>query len=236
MKNPFNVTFGRTSYRKNAKDRYAFLTEGFHGDAFLRELVFDCLSKSEQFVETGSNVGSTLTDVSNSFKFLNIVACEPDEKAFHLSLENIGKNKNVTLYHEKSPDFLQNSRERDEKFVDRDTVFWLDAHGYGYEWPLKGEVEFITTYFHKGYVFIDDFKVPNLNIFGWDRYGEQECSIEHIRSSIKLEDDQYSLYYPNYTEKTSLHHPLRGWCLIEYGHKDKFRIPKQLVKKVRLSR
>ena len=88
----------------------------------------------------------------------------------------------------------------------------MDAHDYGFEWPLKYEVEFITSNFKEYFIIIDDFKVPHCTLFGYDSYNEQECSYDFIKDSIK--EQSYRLIYPGYTDKTSKHHPLRGWGLI----------------------
>ena len=59
--------------------------------------------------------------------------------------------------------------------------------------------------------------VPDKPIFGYDSYNGQQCSHEYIKDAISWEDEEYSLYYPAYTEHTSRIHPLRGWGLYSHG-------------------
>ena len=98
---------------------------------------------------------------------------------------------------------------------DKKVLFWLDAHGHGFEWPLKEEIAFITKNFKNAAIFIDDFKVPHNENFLWDSYDGQYCSFDYIKDSIV--NDSYSLYYPDYNIKTSEHHPLKGWAVIFLG-------------------
>ena len=58
-----------------------------------------------------------------------------------------------------------------EHIFRQNVLFWLDAHGYGFKWPLKDEVRFIAEKFKHAYILIDDFKVPGLGCFGFDEYG-----------------------------------------------------------------
>jgi hypothetical protein len=116
--------------------------------------------------------------------------------------------------------------------LDKRVLFWLDAHGYGFEWPLRKEISFITTNFERAYILIDDFKVPGLDCFGFDEYDGQVCSFEYIKSALNP-GLEYRLCYPNYKERTSAHHPLRGWGLLEFGHNEDLTLPASLRNKVR---
>jgi len=217
---------------KKTRKISTFLESGFHGDRYLETLALNCITKSEQFIETGTNVGSTLYYVLKHFPNLKAYSCEPDKAAYNFALSKVINFENIQLFNQLSPDMLYEVVKKDRSILAKDTVFWLDAHGYGYRWPLKDEIAFITNNFRKGYIFIDDFKVPELDCFKWDEYNGQVCSFEFIKDSIykKLE---FSLYYPSYTNKTSEHHPLTGWGLIEFGHDDEFSVPKSLEEKIR---
>ena len=187
-----------------------FCEIGFHDDKYLISLVFNFLEKAEQFIETGINVGSTLNYVIDNFPNLKTYGCEPDKEAYNFAITKICLSENTHIYNQTSPEMLYEVVEKDNSILKRDTVFWLDAHGYGYKWPLKDEISFITHSFASAYIFIDDFKVPGLDYFGYDEYNGQICSFDYIEKSIK-KDINFSLYYPAYKEKTSKHHPLRGW-------------------------
>jgi hypothetical protein len=205
---------------------------GFHGDLFLIELIYDCLRIATVFIETGTNVGSTLNYVAENFPQLMIYSCEPEKEAYDFIAAKLEYAKNVCVKNQPSPLFLYNLIAQDRTLVLENTLFWLDAHGYGYQWPLKDEIHFITHNFEKAFIFIDDFKVPGLDCFGYDQYDGQECSFDYIKDSINP-NIKYHLYYPCYQERTSQHHPLRGWSLIEFGQDRPVRIPPNLSNKIK---
>lgn len=208
-----------------------FLTVGFHGDRYLGELALSCILQAEQFIETGTNVGSSLLYVLQHFPNLDAYSCEPDKEAYNFALTKVKKFKNVKLFNQLSTDMLHNISRFDTSVLEKDTVFWLDAHGYGYQWDLKEEINFITQHFRKGYIFIDDFQVPGLDCFKYDEYDGQICCFDFIKDSFK-QGLKFSLYYPAYTEKTSEYHPLIGWGLIDFGHKNELKIPHDLKEKI----
>lgn len=194
-----------------------FFEVGFHGDIYLLSIVDYLFSKEvTQFIETGSNVGSTLAFVGSKFPKVSCLSCEPDVSAFSEALKNTQHLDNVNLFNQLSQDFLADLLNTPQNPIfSKKTLFWIDAHGYGFEWPLKEEVNFILNRFPNCYILIDDFKVPHLDVFNYDRYKNQICSFEYISSAIP--DVPYELYYPNYTKKTSTHHSLQGWGLIIKG-------------------
>lgn len=138
---------------------------------------------------------------------------------------------NISIYNETSQEFIHRLKRQYSNLFDEKSLFWLDSHGYGFKWPLKEEIAFITPNFKAAFILIDDFKVPGLDIFGYDEYEGQECSFDYIKEDLnpKLE---YRLYYPNYTDRTSKHHPLRGWGLIEFGHGSELKLTESLKEKV----
>jgi hypothetical protein len=198
---------------------YGFMPLGFHGDRYLLDVVSTLLGRADIFIETGTNVGSTLAYVAKTFPNLPCYSCEPDVEAYRRAIENTKDISNVHLYNQLSQDFIKRIETKHSDFLTRQALFWLDAHGYGFQWPLKDEISFITRSFPSAYILIDDFQVPGVDIFGYDQYQDQICSYEGIKDAIKP-GLKFNLYYPAYTEHTSPHHPLRGWGLIEYGHSD----------------
>ena len=189
---------------------------GFHGDEYLIKLVsYLATEKTEYFVETGTNVGSTLKYFAKEFSEIKCHSCEPDYLSFHVALENVSKSHNVNLNQTDSIKFLTTLLSTIHNDL-ATTLFWLDAHGYGFDWPLQEEVEFILENIKNCVILIDDFKVPGQPQFGYDSYNGQECTLEYIKPSIKNSPD-IRLYYPNYQNKTSTFHPLRGWCAITKG-------------------
>ena len=211
--------------------RFKFQAVGFHGDLYLLSLVDLLMSNCSIFVETGANVGTTLAYVAKKFPRIQCYSCEPDAMAYRYARRNTHQLRNVRLYNESSQVFLKRLI-NDGLSSDGDVLFWLDAHGYGFEWPLIEEIDRITTNWKKAYILIDDFRVPHLDCFGYDEYDGQVCSFEYIEASLSRAND-YRLYYPSYSDKTSEHHPLRGWGLIEYGHEEALVFGQGLVNKVK---
>jgi hypothetical protein len=198
---------------------------GFHGDKYLLNLVGSIISNCEFFIETGCNIGSTLIYVAKEYPQIICYSTEPNAHAFKLAKKNTNNFVNVKLFNENSISFLNLLEEYKDIFSSK-VLFWLDAHGYGYDWQLKNEIQFITSRFNHAYILIDDFKVLNSENFNYLKYEDQECSFEYIEDSIAAEN--FELYYPCYTEKTSSHHPLTGWGLIVIERDKIFSIPEKL--------
>jgi hypothetical protein len=189
---------------------------GFHGDRHLLALVNELLAHCSQFIETGANVGSTLVYVASRHPDIRCLSCEPDPIGFRRASENAAPYPNATVLPLTSGDFFAHIEEKDPNLFSHRTLFWLDAHGHGFRWPLQEEVAFVTKRFKSAFLLIDDFEVPGMNVFGYDVYEDQVCSFAAIKDAIHP-GLPYRLYYPDYTERTSSHHPLRGWGLIAYG-------------------
>jgi FkbM family methyltransferase len=191
-------------------ERYALLPAGFHGDVHLLALADHLLARADVLVETGANVGSTLAYVARRYPHLTCISCEPDAEAFARAREHTRDLPNVELHNLPSQELLRLlSTRRDVR--EGTVVFWLDAHGYGFEWPLREEIAFATTHVRDPLILVDDMLVPGLPCFGYDEYEGQVCSLEYVRGSIGGEVD---VFYPRYTERTSPWHPLRGWALL----------------------
>jgi hypothetical protein len=187
-------------------------------------------SVSKAFIETGANVGSTLAYVARTNPSLRCLSCEPDPESFAEAKKNAGKYGNVSLFRGTSQQFMAHLANNEKGIFSEQCLFWLDAHGYGFEWPLKKELEFITSNFNCGWILIDDFKVPGHEQFIYDKYQGQICSYDFIKESLNP-DRAYQLYYPAYSDKTSLHHPLCGWGLLVFGNEE-FHIPELLAGKM----
>lgn len=217
--------------RSSSKDRLTFGDVGFHGDRYLLDLVDTLMARCDAFVETGSNVGSTLAYVARRFPSAQCYSCEPDATAYGHAQDNTRGLGNVHLFNEMSQSFMQRMLDVKAQGSGGDALFWLDAHDYGFEWPLRYEVETVTTHWDKAFILVDDFKVPGLDCFGYDQYKGQACSFDFIEDSLNRKHSYY-LYYPTYTDRTSEFHPLRGWGLIEFGHGDTFALPAGLTGRV----
>jgi len=218
----------------DSTSRLTFMSVGFHGDKYLLDFV-DVLTKEvDIFIETGANVGSTLVYFAHKYPHIPCLSCEPDIEAFHHAQRNLANASNATLYNQTSQEFLITLEKQYPDVFRKPTLFWLDAHGYGFKWPLKEELAFITAKFSHAWILIDDFKVPGLDGLGYDVYEEQVCAFDYIKDALNPAQS-YSLYYPNYTEHTSQHHPLRGWGAMVFNRSSAFQIPASLSSKIRLA-
>ena len=207
-----------------------FIETGFHGDKYLLGLVDFLIKKCSVFVETGTNVGSTLAFIARTYPQISCYSCEPDNAAYSMADAQIRNYENASLFHGTSMNFIQHLIKNESQIFSETSLFWLDAHGYGFEWPLKDEIEFITRYFKTAYILIDDFKVPGRDEFSYDEYDGQTCSFDYIKDNI-YKDRNFQLYYPAYSERTSEHHPLRGWGLVVVGV-DQLELSERLLQTV----
>ena len=204
-------------FRRKRDAKYSeFRDVGFHGDRHLLALVDDLVTRHgiECFVETGTNVGSSLVYFAKRFPHVRALSCEPDAEACRRAKEHASGLANVEIHNLASERFLKVLAGTPGLFEKR-CLFWLDAHGHGFRWPLRDEVRFIAERFASAFVMIDDFKVPGLDAFRYDEYDGQVCSYEHIRDA--LGSRRHEIFQPRYTERTSTHHPLVGWGLIVLG-------------------
>lgn len=205
----FNKLTGTSNHQ-----RLKFYEVGYHGDKYLLELVdFLFQQDAKYFIETGSNVGSTLVYTAKKFPNVICLSCEPDERAFLQASQNASACDKVTIYPETSQAFLKILNNKHQASFEEASIFWIDAHGYGFDWPLREEINFIMSHYKAYMILIDDFLVPHLDCFLYDVYKEHICSFDYIESSIP-KNANYRVIYPNYTEHTSRHHPLKGWGLI----------------------
>jgi hypothetical protein len=192
---------------------------GFHGDLYILKLVHWIIGQGVRgFIETGCNEGTTLAYVARTWPNLPCYSCEPNPDSHELAREKTAASANAKVLPMLSQDFMLHIDERHPELHDQ-SLLWLDSHGPGFVWPLQEEVAWFTRRFQRSWALIDDFKVPGRPEFGFDTYGGQECSFDFIRPHI---DEIHSsrLFVPSYSERTSLHHPLRGWALLTKGCQD----------------
>jgi hypothetical protein len=182
---------------------------GFHGDQYLLNILDPLLDDADIFIETGANVGQTLRYVVDRYPDLELYSCEPNTESLSQAADALGDISRVHLYNMVSQDFLPKIVPE----IEHPPVCWIDAHGDGFKWPLRYEIEYLTHQFEKGYLVIDDFKVPDEPQFGYDEYDGQVCSMSYIEDYFASEH-KYTVIYPSYEVRTSNHHPLRGYVII----------------------
>jgi len=196
-----------------------FGDRAFHGDEYLLRLV-DCLiSGCNLFVETGTHRGDTLAYVVHNYPHCYSIGCEPNREYTKEAIAKIKEKENFYIALVTSQEFLPFLGFAE--IQDQKNLFWLDAHGHGFDWPLAFEVEFITSHYNKSFILIDDFQVTGKPQFSYDVSTGNTCSYETIKPYIK---NDYKVYYPAYTERTSKTMNLVGWGLLV---KD-WKIPEEL--------
>ncbi len=188
-----------------------FLDEGFHGDKIFQSILDPLMKSSSYFIETGTNVGSTLHFVGRNYPTLQCYSCEPHPETYHAAKEKLADLSNVTLHNKMSPDFLYDLAAEHQDILPSTSTFWIDSHGFGFQWPLKEEIRYITEKFSDFIIAIDDFQVPGFPEFGYDEYDGQKCDLDFIQKDMV---GDLLVYFPGYKEKTSAFHELRGWCII----------------------
>ncbi|MFH2008142.1 MAG: hypothetical protein ABI333_16285 [bacterium] len=190
---------------------------GFHGDRFLLELTHALLAQSTAFVETGTNVGSTAHYVATRHPHLMVYSGEPDEAAFRTAKETTARDPNVVLYNMLSPEFLVQLHRDTPSLRSSLNFYWLDAHDYGFEWPLHDEIRYLTETLDRAIILVDDARVPTQpDRFKYCSYNGVDCDIAYVENAL-APAREYQLFYPAYTEHTSAHHPLVGTLGILHG-------------------
>ena len=200
--------------KKSKRIIYPTFDKGFHGDEVLIDFTNSILKNCKYFIETGSAEATTLSFVSRNHRQINSISCEADTTVYVHAKKQIASLPNADLRNEHSPDFLYSITKQQPEIVKEKVCFWLDAHGYGFKWPLRDEVNHILKNYSQAFIFIDDFKVPGQPQFGYDVYDDQECSLDYL-SDIIGNNKSIRIYFPKYQTTTSEYHPLRGWVLIE---------------------
>jgi hypothetical protein len=195
---------------------------GFHSDSHLIALVLELVESAKAFVETGTNVGSTTRYVGKLFPDMPVYSCELDEGAYRSAMSATKSLKNVHLFNLGSQEFLPKLYSDCPWLATEPVLFWLDAHGYGFDWPLRFEIDFISQRQESGVLLIDDCLVPGQPQFKFDTYQDQVCSLDYVRDSF-APGRGYTILYPKYTERTSPHHPLTGYAAVMFG--DRMSMP-----------
>lgn len=190
---------------------------GFHGDTYLLNYLDRVMAPVEAFIETGANVGTTLRYVLQRFPHVEAYSCEPDKSAYQRTLQNLGDLVDRPhFYNMLSPDFIYKIHQEFPKLNQSLNFYWLDAHDYGYQWPLADELRYITTHTQRAIILIDDAEVPDHPEFKFCAYDGQTCDVAYMMAAL-APGQSYQFVFPDYTEHTSKHHPLVGYNFIFWG-------------------
>ena len=185
----------------------------FHDDKHFIPIVTDILKGCDYFIETGSWEGDTTGFVADNFPAIQCVTCEADVGRYNITKKATERFSNVTAYNITSPDIFKVLPKIDPKMNEKVCAFWLDAHGWGFRWPLLDEINIITQNFSKCYILIDDFKNPYVPEMQYHQYDGQFCTLEYIKPYIH-NIESFEVYYPTYREHTSKCNGLIGWGLL----------------------
>lgn len=187
---------------------------GFRGDQVLIEMVDEIIHQASirSFVETGSFHGVTIRHIAETYPHIACYSCEPDIFRYKQAWLATAGLSNCLVTNQESPALLEHLLEGDH--IRQPTLFWLDAHGYGFTWPLRRELELIVQHWEVPYILIDDFEVPTCEAFGYDIYDSQSCSYDYIADIINLRANA-RIWYPSY-DPSIVDWPARGWCLITF--------------------
>ncbi|MGB1288531.1 MAG: hypothetical protein ACPG7F_18495 [Aggregatilineales bacterium] len=191
---------------------------GFHGDLYLNRYIASVMPYAKAFIETGTNVGTTLAFVARTYPQIPRYSCEPDENAFQKAQNTLSDHaaENTFMYNMKSPEFLYQVFKDHSHLSQSNNFYWLDAHSYGFQWPLKDELLYLTAELESGMIMVDDCEVSGQPQFIYADYDGQVCNYDYIVNALSP-GKTYTIIQPAYTEHTSEHHPLVGHIGIAYG-------------------
>jgi predicted O-methyltransferase YrrM len=206
----------RFNKRHVSRDVSAPLETGFHGDHYLLDLVATLMPACLAMIETGSNVGTTARYTAQTYPHIMVYSCEPDPTACKAAQKTVQPYSNAHVFKQLSPDFLYWVHKKFPQLDHSLNFYFLDAHDYGYVWPLKEEIRFITGQVEHAIILIDDAQVPNQPQFKYSAYDGQVCDIEYILDAL-TPGKRYTITYPIYQERTSPHHPLTGYIFVAFG-------------------
>lgn len=196
--------------RRESNNRGALEQQGFHSDAYLLSLVDAFAPRVSRFVETGTNLGSTARYIAEKHPALEIFTCEIDADAFASAHRVLSHYPQAHPYHLPSDAFLQELHRSHPQVFTQTSLFWLDAHSYGFRWPLEFELAFITEHAPSAIVMIDDFEVPGEPGFKYFKHGRKTCGMALLRESVSAKRSDYKMVLPTYRERTSDRHALVG--------------------------
>jgi hypothetical protein len=188
---------------------------GFHGDRHLMSAVALALTDASAFIETGTNEGRSLAYAARLRPQLPMRSCELFAEAAKRAAARCAAYPNVQILIGDSVELLP-KMVADFDLENVSPVFWLDAHGPNAPLPLGAELRFISETLRRAHVFIDDFQVPGRPWFGFDAYPDGRIGLEYAVEWLKT-GRTYLCLLPSYRERTSTHHPLRGWCCLSWG-------------------
>ena len=145
---------------------------------------------------------------------LDCYTCEMDTKLYNAAKINLHTHPNIEMSHQMSTDFLRYTIEPADC-----AMFWLDAHSHGWGCELDKELAIVLRRWKGGYIFMDDFQVPDKHDFGYDWYDSfGPLNWENVSKDlpVKAKNKIKQMFYPHYPYIFGT----RGWCLLVFGDAD----------------
>ncbi len=141
-------------------------------------------------VETGTFLGNTT--VFLALLFDEVLTIEVVEKTYQKTASQLKAFPNVQCLLGSSETVLAQLL---PKLKGNRVLFYLDAH-WDEHWPLRDELkEIAKTHYNNCVIMIDDFKVPGHKEIPFDKYKENECSLEYIKDQLKLVFSEFEIHY-----------------------------------------
>ena len=174
--------------------------------------------KIQNIIETGSYKGDTTHYFRQLFNRPTYTV-ELDERHFGFVKTRFFFDNLVSVWFGHSKDFLKDLI--NINIHKTKTLFYLDAH-WGHDLPLKAELDLILNNWENFVIIIDDFKVPGIPYYTFDRYKEKnEEGIYDFTKVLSLElieeqlNNDIKIFYPSLIENPELsNNP--GWvCLVK---------------------
>ena len=193
-----------------------FCPLGFHGDPHLLRIVDILAGKVNQFIETGTEAGSTVGYFARMYPHVQCSTAEMDRVTHETASKNLANHDNIILFNQHSLDFLKAFLDQRGSINTGPVLFWLDAHSHGWGCDLGEEVGIILDRWDSGYILLDDFQVPDHPEFKFDNYESYgPLNMDNIAKELTQEQqDKIALViYPSYKPTW----PARGWALIIFG-------------------
>ncbi|CCB88026.1 O-methyltransferase [Simkania negevensis] len=141
-------------------------------------------------IETGTFMGNTT--VFLSLLFDDVYTIEIVEKTYNATSGKLKDYPNVQCFLGSSDVVLVDLL---PKLEGKRTLFYLDAHWENH-WPLRQElIEISKTHHDNCVIVIDDFKVPGRRDIPFDKYKQNECSVDYIKEELKLVFSECEIHY-----------------------------------------
>lgn len=153
-------------------------------------------------IETGTYKGNTTVLFSSIFD--HVYTIEVSDTYYKEVSTKLAQYKNIKCIMGSSQTVLKRIL---PGLKEKRILFFLDAHWQSF-WPLRHEIATIAkTHRDNSVIIIDDIKVPGREEIPFDKYGDNECSLEYVKKELDKAYSSYSYYYlipENYDNKAKL--------------------------------